>query len=148
LEVSTTEVEEARAINQRSNVEFQATDLFSIEPRPDYDVAVALDVIEHVSVEVGHEFVAAMARHLKPTGMLVLGTPSIHSFPYQSPESKASHVKCYDQEELVDLVDHYCGRTLTFSMNDELVHTGHPKLAWYYFVFGFVPCVGTLQKGP
>jgi hypothetical protein len=26
-------------------------------------------------------------------------------------------------------------------MNDEIVHTGHPKLAWYYFVIGFMPRV-------
>jgi hypothetical protein len=24
-------------------------------------------------------------------------------------------------------------------MNDEIVHTGHPKLAWYYIVLGFMP---------
>src|SRR5215467_4637533 len=29
---------------------------------------------------------------------------------------KASHVKCYDHQELVGLVDYYCGRTLAFSM--------------------------------
>ena len=147
IEVKTSEVEEARSINQRGNVEFHITDLFSMKASQEYDVAVALDVIEHMPIEDGHKLVAAMTRQLKPTGMLVIGTPSLYSFPYQSPESKASHVKCYDQQELVQLIDHYCGRTLPFSMNDELVHTGHPKMAWYYFVLGFMPAVRTQRNG-
>jgi len=147
IEIKTTEVDEARSVNQRSNVDFHVTDLFSLDAKPTYDAAIALDVIEHMPIEDGHELVATMTGHLKPTGMIVIGTPSIHSFPYQSPESQASHVKCYDQRELVELIDHYCGRTLPFSMNDELVHTGHPKMAWYYFVLGFLPHVNTQRTG-
>jgi len=143
IEVKTSEVEEARSINRRPNVDFHVTNLFSMKASQDYDVVIALDVIEHFAVEDGRELVAAMTRQLKPTGMLVIGTPSIYSYPYQSPESQASHVNCYDQRELVELIDHYCGRTLAFSMNDEMVHTGHPKMAWYYFVLGFVPFAST-----
>jgi hypothetical protein len=36
-------------------------------------------------------------------------------------------------------MDGYFDRTLAFSMNDEIVHTGHPKLAWYYIVLGLLP---------
>jgi hypothetical protein len=80
-----------------------------------------------------------MARQVKPAGMIVIGTPSIYSYPYQSELSKAAHVKCYDQEELLELVDAYFHRSTAFSMNDELVHTGFSKMAWYYFVLGFLP---------
>jgi 2-polyprenyl-3-methyl-5-hydroxy-6-metoxy-1,4-benzoquinol methylase len=147
IEIKTTEVEEAQSINQRANLEFRVTDLFSMPAKQEYDVAVALDVIEHMPIEDGHKLVAAMTRQLKPTGMLVIGTPSLYSFPYQSPESQASHVKCYDQQELVQLIDHFYGRTLPFSMNDELVHTGHPKMAWYYFVLGFMPHAKSQRNG-
>ncbi len=139
LDVKSTEVEEARRINRRDNVEFQDADLFDMTPSPTLDAIVALDVIEHFSVEGGHKLVSTMARFLKPTGMLIIGTPSVYSYPYQSPISQASHVKCYDQQELVGLIDNYAGRTLAFSMNDEVVHTGHPKMAWYYFVLGLLP---------
>jgi 2-polyprenyl-3-methyl-5-hydroxy-6-metoxy-1,4-benzoquinol methylase len=147
IEVKTTEVDEARAVNQRQNVDFQVVDLFNYEPPELFDVVFALDVIEHMPIEEGHRLVAAMTRLLRPTGMLILGTPSIYSFPYQSPESQASHVKCYDQKELVELVDHYCGRTLPFAMNDEMLHTGHPKMAWYYFVLGLLPGSGSYRNG-
>jgi 2-polyprenyl-3-methyl-5-hydroxy-6-metoxy-1,4-benzoquinol methylase len=139
LEVRTTEVEEARAINRRQNVEFVVGDLFELEDAQKYDVVVNLDVIEHMPIEQGRELVASMARHLEPAGMLVIGTPSIYSYQYQSPLSQASHVKCYDQAELLSVVDNYFGRTLAFSMNDEVVHTGFAKMAWYYFVLAFIP---------
>jgi SAM-dependent methyltransferase len=142
IDVKTTEVDEARSINRRDNVDFRVTDLADLDAAQPFDVVFALDVIEHMPIEQGHQLVASMTRLLKPTGMLVIGTPSIYSYEYQSPLSRASHVKCYDQKELVELIDHYCGRTLAFSMNDEMVHTGHPKMAWYYFVLGLLPNAG------
>ena len=139
LDVKSTEVEEARLINRRGNVEFKTGDFFQLESIKQYDVVLGMDVIEHMTVEQGHKLLEAMTRHIKPNGMAVIGTPSIYSFEYQSPLSKASHVKCYDQEELLDLVGNYFSRALAFSMNDEVTHTGHPKMAWYYFVLAFYP---------
>ena len=139
IDVNKTEIEEAQAINRRSNAEFKLVDLFQLEDTEKYDVVVSLDVIEHMPVEQGHQLVKKMVGHLKPTGMLVIGTPSIYSYEYQSEASKASHVKCYDQEELLKVIETYCGRAIPFAMNDELVHTGYSKMAWYYFVLAFMP---------
>ena len=61
LEVRTTEVEEARAINRRENVEFVVGDLFELADSQKYDVVVNLDVIEHMPLEQGRELVAGMA---------------------------------------------------------------------------------------
>ena len=141
IEVKSTEVQEARLVNQRSNVEFSTIDLFDLDPSKMFDVVFSLDVIEHMPLEQGQEFLSKMAEHVEPSGMLITGTPSIYSFQYQSPESQASHVKCYDQQELSALLDQFFGRTLAFSMNDELVHTGHSKMAWYYFFVSFLPGV-------
>lgn len=139
LDVKESEIAEARSINRRSNVDFLVADLFDLDPSLQYDAVVSLDVIEHMPVAQGHQLIAAMTRHLKPSGMLLIGSPSHYSYPYQSPQSQASHVQCYRQEELVELIETYYERTLAFSMNDEMVHTGHPKMAWYYFVLAFMP---------
>ncbi|MFC1896823.1 class I SAM-dependent methyltransferase [Thermodesulfobacteriota bacterium] len=139
LDVKATEVKEALSINRRENVTFRLGDFFEFPETERYDVIVALDVIEHMPEEEGQRLVNCMAGHLPPTGMAVVGSPSIHSYPYQGPLSRASHVRCYDQHELAALVDKCFGRTLVFSMNDEMVHTGFSKLAWYYFVLGLVP---------
>lgn len=139
VDVKSTEVEEASSINKRNNVEFLKEDVFDMEPTHRYDVVLALDVIEHMPEEQGRQLVAAMKEQLRPTGLLVIGTPSIYSYEYQGALSKASHVKCYDQPELTGLMEDYFHRTIPFSMNDELVHTGHHKMAWYYFVLAFGP---------
>jgi len=146
VDVNATEVEEARCINRRENVEFKVGNFLELEAAQQYDVVVALDVIEHMPVEQGHKLVDAMAGYLKPTGMAVIGTPSVYSYEYQGSFSRASHVKCYDQQELVALVENYFGRTLVFSMDDELVHTGFPKMAWYYFVLAFLPKLGEQRR--
>lgn len=139
LELKETELHEARSINRRQNVEFISGDFFEMDRAQRYDAIVALDVIEHMSVEQGRILINAMAEHLGPRGMAVIGTPSIYSYEYQSPLSKASHVKCYDQAELVELVECSFGRAVPFSMNDEMVHTGFAKMAWYYFILAFAP---------
>jgi SAM-dependent methyltransferase len=139
IEVKASEIKEARELNRRANVKFMKADLFTLPATHQYDCVLALDVIEHMPAEQGRKLVRAMAGQLKESGVVIIGTPSIHSYPYQSPLSKASHVKCYDLPELVELIEGSFNRTLSFSMNDELVHTGHPKLAWYYFVLALIP---------
>lgn len=139
LDVKDYEIEEARTTSRRDNVEFVCQDLFEYRPSEAFDVAVSLDVIEHMEPADGLKLLRGMTRLLrKPTGMLVIGSPSIYSYPYQGALSQASHVHCYDQAELAELIGQCCGRTLSFSMNDEMVHTGHPKMAWYYFILGLV----------
>lgn len=139
IDVKGVEVDEARNLNQRDNVAFEVADLFDLRDESGFDVVVSLDVIEHLSVEEGRRLLKAKRQLLRPGGMLIVGTPSIWSYPYQSPISQASHVNCYDLPDLVELVDEQVQRTLTFSMNDEVVHTGYHKMAWYYFVIGFGP---------
>jgi 2-polyprenyl-3-methyl-5-hydroxy-6-metoxy-1,4-benzoquinol methylase len=141
LEIKPHDHQASRAVNRRDNVTLLFQSVFDYDPARKHDAVFALDVIEHFTPEKGATLVERMAQHCKPNGVVIIGTPSIHSYPYQSKYSQAAHVKCYDQAELVALMDRYFGRTLAFSMNDEIVHTGHPKLAWYYFVLGFIPSV-------
>jgi len=139
LDVKTTEVEEAKRLNPRENVSFICGDLFSIKATQEFDVVVALDVIEHMGVEQGSELLAAMCGQIKSEGMVIIGSPSLHSYPYQSALSQASHVKCYEGPELRELMERHFHRVLPFSMNDEMVHTGHHKMAWYYIMIGLAP---------
>ena len=139
LEIKPRDHEAARSINRRDNVELRLESVFDHDMSRRYDAVVSLDVIEHLPIEEGRKFVARLARLCRPDGVVIIGTPSIHSYPYQGKYSQAAHIKCYDQAELVALMDGCFGRTLAFSMNDEIVHTGHPKLAWYYIVLGLLP---------
>ena len=139
IDIRTTAVEEARGLNRNPNVDFQVADFFELVTDTKYDVILALDVIEHMTAEQGAQLLARISSHLKLTGMAIIGTPSLYSWEFQSALSKASHVKCYDRDELLAAMDRHFGRCTAFSMNDELVHTGFHKMAWYYFGLGFVP---------
>ena len=139
IDVKEGEVDAARILNLRKNVDFEVTDFFDYPEDTKHDVIVAVDVIEHMSESVGRKLMAKAARHLRSKGMFVLGTPSRYSYKHQGTLSKAGHRKLYDQQELVRLLERYYGRVISFSMNDELVHTGFSKMAWYYFFMAFLP---------
>lgn len=139
LEIKEADHGDAVTSQRRKNVRFLLQSLFDYDLNARHDAVVCLDVIEHMGAEEGDAFVKRMAHHTKPDGMLIMGSPSIYSYPHQGKYSQASHVHCYDQQEMVDLVDRYYRRSLVFSMNDEIVHTGHPKMAWYYIAIGMMP---------
>lgn len=139
IEIKKTEVDEACKINRRDNVTFRHLDFFEMNSESKYDIIVAMDVIEHLDYELGKKLVEKTRHHLTQNGLLIIGTPSIYSYEYQGALSKASHVKCYDKEELIAMMESFYSRTIAFSMNDEIVHTGHPKMAWYYMALAFYP---------
>jgi 2-polyprenyl-3-methyl-5-hydroxy-6-metoxy-1,4-benzoquinol methylase len=141
LEIDKNDFDAACSVNRRLNVTFLHQSIFDYDRNKKHDIVAALDVIEHFSVEDGHKLVDCLSRQCRPDGAVFIGTPSIHSYPYQGEDSQAAHIKCYDQPELIALMDNFFARTFSFSMNDELVHTGNPKMAWYYFVVGVVPRV-------
>ena len=139
LEIKPHDFNAACAVNRRKNVEFHLRSLFDYGLQNKHDAVFALDVLEHFSAEDGRKLVERLAAHCRPNGVVIIGTPSLYSYPYQGKYSQAAHIKCYDQVELLALMDSCFGRSIAFSMNDEMVHTGHPKLAWYYFSLGFIP---------
>jgi len=132
-------LKDARHLGQRENLEFKQENFFSLSASLKYDAVVAVDVIEHLDEKTGAQFIGKTCKHLKKNGLCIIGTPSIYASPYESEWNRKAHIKMYDQEELSLLLGKFYGRTLAFSMNDELVHTGFPKLAWYYFAIGMYP---------
>lgn len=139
LDTKKYEIDAAKSINQRDNVTFEMIDFFDYPRKEKYDVIVAIDVIEHMPKSKGYKFISKVAQHLSPNGMFAIGTPSRYSYKYQSELSKLGHIKLYSQEELATLMERYYKRVLSFSMNDEIVHTGFFKMAWYYFFLAFGP---------
>lgn len=98
-----------------------------------FDGAYALDVIEHISPENETLFVENIVRSLAAHGILIIGTPSLQSQAYASPQSKAGHVNCKDAPALKALMGSFFHNVFIFSMNDEVVHTGYYPMAHYLF---------------
>lgn len=103
-----------------------------VAPRS-YDAAYCCDVIEHIHPEDEERFVRHIAESLTADGVAIVGSPSIHSQPHASPQSKAGHVNCKDGPGLKKLMEKFFANVFLFSMNDEVVHTGFTPMAHYLF---------------
>jgi 2-polyprenyl-3-methyl-5-hydroxy-6-metoxy-1,4-benzoquinol methylase len=103
-----------------------------------FDAAYSMDVIEHIESANEHTFVGNVAASLTPDGVLILGSPSIHSQPFASPPSKEGHVNCKDAAGIRQLCERHFRNVFIFSMNDEVVHTGFTPMAHYLIAL----CVG------
>jgi 2-polyprenyl-3-methyl-5-hydroxy-6-metoxy-1,4-benzoquinol methylase len=98
-----------------------------------HDALFSLDVIEHISRENEHAYLAHLCESLTENGLLMIGTPSLESQAYASPPSKAGHINCKSGNELNALLENYFEHVFMFSMNDEVVHTGFSQMAHYLF---------------
>jgi 2-polyprenyl-3-methyl-5-hydroxy-6-metoxy-1,4-benzoquinol methylase len=133
-------LKKANAVLQSDNLMFVKADILSppseiLEEK--YSAIVAIDVIEHFYKEDGERIIGQYSRYLTDNGMMIFGTPSKFSQSYRSPKSKDTHFYEYEPDELNMLCRRFFGRTILFSMNDEIVHTGFKKLAWFFFVLCF-----------
>jgi 2-polyprenyl-3-methyl-5-hydroxy-6-metoxy-1,4-benzoquinol methylase len=98
-----------------------------------YDAIYSLDVIEHIPSEREDTFVANLRASLNPNGVLIIGSPSLESQVYASPQSKIGHVNCKSGHALKLLLERHFHTVFVFSMNDEVVHTGFYPMAHYLF---------------
>lgn len=100
---------------------------------PPFDAAYSLDVLEHIPAESEGRFLANVRDSLLPSGVLILGMPSLESQQYASPLSRIGHVNCKSAPVLRTLLRGYFQHVFMFSMNDEVVHTGYHPMAQYLF---------------
>jgi 2-polyprenyl-3-methyl-5-hydroxy-6-metoxy-1,4-benzoquinol methylase len=99
-----------------------------------HDAIYSLDVIEHIPRQDEHAYLANLRSSLTPEGVLIIGSPSLESQPYASPQSKAGHINCKSGAEMKSLLQNYFSNVFLFSMNDEVVHTGFSPMAHYLLV--------------
>src|SRR5262245_35891041 len=107
-----------------------------------YDGVYCLDVLEHVSRRREHACLGNLRRSLRPSGALIVGTPSLESQAYASPQSKAGHVNCKSGAALARVLRSHFSNVFLFSMNDEVVHTGFAPMAHYLLAV----CTGPLPR--
>ena len=105
-----------------------------------FDGLLSLDVLEHIKPEHEQRFLTNALASLVSDCVAIIGMPSLNSQQYASPLSKAGHVNCKHQDDLRALLARYFKRVFMFSMNDEIVHTGHPAMAHYHIAL----CCGKL----
>lgn len=119
------------------NQSYQVHDILLAVYPENFDVVFSLDVIEHIYPEGQGIFIDNLCSSIKKGGLLVIGSPSIESQEYASDISKAGHVGCMTAENQHKIVARRCTRVLSFSMNDEVVHTGFSRMSNYNLTIGF-----------
>lgn len=124
-----------------NNISFSLGDILDDDIyKRDVEAITCVDVIEHFSLSNGEKIIKNSAQCLKNKkgGQLIIGTPSKFSNPYRAAHNKERHLHEYEPNELQKICSKYFSRTLQFSMNDEVVHTGFNKLAWFFYIICIV----------
>lgn len=99
----------------------------------EFDGVYSLDVLEHIDQKDEETFLANAFANLDENGAAIIGLPSLESQAYASEQSKIGHINCKSAPELKELMQKFFHNVFIFSMNDEVVHTGHHKMAHYFF---------------
>ena len=61
----------------------------------------------------------------------MLGTPSLETQQYSSKNVVRAHINVYTGEKLYEMLKQYFYNVYLFTQNDELIHTGHLRMANY-----------------
>lgn len=100
------------------------------------DAAYLVDVIEHLDPKMEAKFMANICTLLKPSSILIMGTPNITANAYAAPQSLSQHTNLKSMKTLRHLMGTYFKHVLMFGMNDEIVHTGYPDMCHYLWALG------------
>jgi 2-polyprenyl-3-methyl-5-hydroxy-6-metoxy-1,4-benzoquinol methylase len=119
-----------------TNATFSVHDMLKEPVNDKFDAAFSLDVIEHIPLEDEATFIDNIVASLKEQGVLIVGTPNITANAYASEGSKAGHINLKTGETLRDALARRFHNVFSFSMNDEVVHTGYSPMAHYLICMG------------
>lgn len=124
-------------------MELRVHNILDAPLRENFDAAVSLDVIEHISPDRETEFLANIVSSISNKGVVVIGAPSLESQQFASKESLEGHVNCKTASDLKKTLEVHFHNVFVFSMNDEVVHTGFHKMANYLFAVCCNPKIQT-----
>lgn len=96
-----------------------------------FDGVVSFDVLEHIYPENEDGYMNTVVMNLKDTGTFVVGTPSLETQQYSMENVTGAHVNVYKGEDLYEMLRQYFYNVYLFTQNDELIHTGHLRMANY-----------------
>lgn len=100
-------------------------------PDSPFDGIYSLDVMEHISPQHEGSYIKNIKDSLSPTGIFIVGMPSLESQKYASPASKEGHVNCKNGDDLKESLLAFFDNVLLFSMHDEVITTAFSPMAHY-----------------
>lgn len=115
----------------RKKIDFQVHNIVESPMNEKFEGIFSLDVLEHIDKKNEDKFMRNICSSLSKNGTCIIGMPSLESQAYASDISKLGHVNCKKSSELKLFLTQYFERVFTFSMNDEVVHTGFQPMSQY-----------------
>ena len=97
----------------------------------DFDGIVSFDVLEHIYPENEERYMNTVLMNLKEEGTFIVGTPSLETQQYSKENVTGAHVNVYQGEDLYTMLKGYFHNVYLFTQNDEIIHTGHLRMANY-----------------
>ena len=97
----------------------------------EFDGVVSFDVLEHIYPENEDSYMKTVLMNLKDTGTFVVGTPSLETQQYSKKNVTGAHVNVYKGEDFYKMLKQYFYNIYLFTQNDEVIHTGHLRMANY-----------------
>lgn len=120
----------AKNNSQYKNLEFKHENFLN-KKYGEFDGVISFDVIEHIFPENAPIYMNTVMKNLKDSGTFVIGTPSLESQQYGRADIAGAHVNVYTGEELYKMLKQYFHNVFLFTQNDEIIHTGHTRMANY-----------------
>lgn len=117
--------------NPRWPMDIVLHDMTSSPLTGSFDGVFAMDVFEHIPPDEEDAFIRNIRESMADTGVLILGIPSLESQQHAKPENKIGHVNCKSGDDFRRFLRQYFHNVFTFSMNDEVLHTGFYPMAHY-----------------
>lgn len=113
-----------------NNIEFKLEN-FLDKKYGDFDGIVSFDVIEHIYPENVESYMWTVILNLCRGGVFVVGTPSLETQQYSKENVSGAHVNVYIGEDFYTMLKGYFHNVFLFTQNDEIIHTGHLRMANY-----------------
>jgi SAM-dependent methyltransferase len=111
---------------------YEVCDYTSDYLKHDYDGIYLLDVFEHIPPQNAPAFIKNVKKSMNTEGALIIGIPSLESQDLIPEDRKdPGHVNCMSGIDFRLFLLKSFHNVFLFSMNDEVVHTGHTRMAHY-----------------
>lgn len=113
-----------------TNIEFKL-DNFLGKKYGSFNGIVSFDVLEHIYPENESIYMQTILKNLQNWGTFIVGTPSMESQQYSAENVTGAHVNVYRGEDFYKMLKQYFHNVYLFTQNDEIIHTGHLRMANY-----------------
>ncbi len=124
-------IEEAKNNGGDEYATFYNHDFLDGWSEDNFNVAYALDVLEHIDEKQESKFLQTVVRCLYSNGTFICGMPTLESQRFASDANVKAHINCQDPEVITATLKQYFTNVFSFGFNDEVLHTGHDAMRHY-----------------